>query len=75
MAMNDDAARAAAHRIADEAVAIQPLTLERDKNRSSLDLARVGHDFAESLSFALTDEPAAGRHQDFISAPRHSPIR
>jgi hypothetical protein len=69
--MDNDATRAAPHRSADKPVAIEPLALQRDKNRSPFYLGRVGHDFAESGLFPFTDEVAAGCRQYFVCAPRH----
>jgi hypothetical protein len=47
--MNNNATRAVAHRIADESMAVQPLTLERDKNRSPFYFARICHHFTEPI--------------------------
>jgi hypothetical protein len=52
IAMNEDATRAAPHGIAHESMAVQPLALERDKNRSPFYFARICHHFTEPIAFS-----------------------
>ena len=69
IAMNNDATRAPPHGIAHESMAVQPLTLQRDKNRSSFYFARVRHHFTEPFAFPPRRSlpPVANR----ISLGRH----
>src|SRR4029434_670319 len=72
IAMNEDATRAAPHGIAHESMAVQPLTLERDKNRSPFYFARICHHFTAPIAFSTAQEPSPGRQQNFFTAPPHS---
>jgi hypothetical protein len=72
IAMNKNTTRAAPHRIAHESMAVQPLTLERNKNRSSFYFARVCYHFTEPIAFSIAQEPSPGRQQNFFAAPTHS---
>src|SRR5262245_8127251 len=72
IAMNKNTTRAAPHRIAHESMAVQPLTLERNKNRSSFNFARVCYHFTEPIAFSIAQEFSPGRQQNFFTAPTHS---
>src|SRR5215475_8886745 len=72
IAMNKNTTRAAPHRIAHESMAVQPLTLERNKNRSSFYFARVCYHFTEPIAFSIAQESTPGRQQNFFAAPTHS---
>src|SRR5262245_2848307 len=72
IAMNKNTTRAAPHRIAHESMAVQPLTLERNKNRSSFYFARICYHFTKPIAFSIAQEPSPGRQQNFFTAPTHS---
>src|SRR5215475_11756728 len=72
IAMNKNTTRAAPHCIAHESMAIQPLTLERNKNRSSFYFARVCYHFTQPIAFSIAQELSPGRQQNFFAAPTHS---
>src|SRR4029077_5789915 len=72
IAMNNNATRALPHGIAHESMAVQPLTLQRDKDRSPFYLARVCHHFTEPITFSGAEELSPGRQQDFSRSPTHS---
>src|SRR4030095_174687 len=72
IAMNNHATCALPHGIAHESMAVQPLTLERDEDRSSFYLARVCHHFTEPIPLSTAQEPSPGRQQNFSSSPPHS---
>ena len=69
--MSNHAAGAAAHRLADEAMAVVPFSLEGDKDRPVLDFIRIRHDFSESCPMTLARDLAAGRRENFCLAPPH----
>src|SRR6266542_4924519 len=71
--MNDHAGGAAEHRVCDKSMAVMPLALQGDENRTSFDLHRIGHNFTESPYPAISRHLAAGRCDNFCFAPRHSP--
>jgi hypothetical protein len=73
IAMNNNATRALPHGIAHESMAVQPLTLQRDKDRSPFYLARVCHHFTEPIALSTVQEPSSGRQQNFSRSPPHSP--
>src|SRR5215475_10053295 len=72
IAMNKNTTRAAPHRIAHESMAVQPLTLERNKNRSSFYFARICYHFTKQIAFSIAQESSRGRKQNFFTAPTHS---
>src|SRR5215510_10490649 len=72
IAMNKNTTRAAPHRIAHESMAVQPLTLECNKNRSSFYFARICHHFTKPIAFSIAQEPSPGRQQNFFAVPTHS---
>src|SRR5262249_40926707 len=69
IAMNKNTTRAAPHRIAHESMAVQPLTLERNKNRSSFYFARVFYHFTDPIVFSIAQASPPGRQQIFFAAP------
>src|SRR5262245_48680526 len=72
IAMNEDATRAAPRRIAHESMTVQPLALERDKNRSPFYFARICHHFTEPIAFSTAQESSPGCQQNFFKPPPHS---
>src|SRR4029450_3946161 len=72
IAMNEDATRAAPHGIAHESMAVQPLALQRDKNRSPFYFAGICPPSPEPISFSTAQEPSPSRQQNFFTAPPHS---
>src|SRR4249920_3229005 len=73
IAMNNNATRPLPHGIAHESMAVQPLTLQRDKDRSPFYLARVCHHFTESIALATAQAPSPARQQNFSRSPPHAP--
>src|SRR4029434_8533015 len=73
VAMNNNATCALPHGSAHESMAVHPLTLECDEDRSSFYLARVCHHFTEPIALSTAEEPSPGRQQNFSRSPPHSP--
>src|SRR5262249_18307153 len=71
IAMNKNTTRAAPHRIAHESMAVQPLTLERNKNRSSFFFPRLFSPFPDPTAFSIAQESPPGPKQIFFAPPPH----
>src|SRR5262249_33942820 len=72
IAMNKNTTRAAPHRIAHESMAVQPLTLERNKNLSLFSFPRVCPPSPDPIVFPTGQESPPGRQQIFFPPPPHS---